>query len=194
MRIRFVIIVTTNLHIMPTSKAATRKFSVLFFVVLILLGLTYFFAPQGVLGASFRAWFGYVTRAEFAHVIVQNSDYEPLECELDLYDDLPADHEYCAAVNALLEAELIESRTPGSFGTDDTLSRAEAAKITHKTFELEYVTPDEPTFPDVEVDSWYYDFVEGLHAEDIIKIEAGSEFMPTNSLRRGALRYWMDHI
>lgn len=75
------------------------------------------------------------------------------------FEDVASDHWAKDAIE-LMATKGVISGYDGYFRPDDTVSRAEIAKMLVKTLELDEVTPSSPYFKDVAKSDWEYTYVE----------------------------------
>ncbi len=79
------------------------------------------------------------------------------------YTDVPEDHWAKDAIDLMTEQGII-SGYDGYFRPEDTVSRAEFAKMLVNTLDLEEKNPSTASFVDVGKDAWYYTYVETAKA------------------------------
>lgn len=89
---------------------------------------------------------------------------EPVDADVPRFSDLPADHWAFASITAMVDRGILSGYPDGTFRPNNTISRAEFAKIMVLTLGLEPQSPPTPTFADVGADHWAYDVVEGARA------------------------------
>lgn len=75
------------------------------------------------------------------------------------------------------------------FGPDDLLSRAEISVVLSRLNSLPIQIPETPTFEDVEIDKWYYKWVETLYKSGLTAgcSETPKLFCPNNNVTREEL-------
>lgn len=124
-----------------------------------------------------------LTRGEFIYRLMRElidlESYVPPTAPT--YPDVPSDHEFYAAIEAAVELEIIDGFPDGLFRPDDSLNRAEGTKAVIMAINgLEsYTPPTTPTYLDVEVDAWFYDYVEAATQLELTKGYVHQDGTPT---------------
>ena len=72
------------------------------------------------------------------------------------YPDVAIDHENFDAIEYLDEQNVINGYTDGTFGPDNTVTRAEAMKIILNALNVEIEMDLDSFFPDVKEDDWFF--------------------------------------
>ncbi len=89
------------------------------------------------------------------------------------FTDVPAGHQYAEAINYLKEQGVVQGYDDGSYRPEQTISRAEFLKIlllmqsTHRSL-MEKSEDKGGCFEDVELDSWYQQYVCYAHSAKIV--------------------------
>jgi len=104
-----------------------------------------------------------------------------------VFVDVPTDHEYCGAIEALYNDGLIDGYADsdgygtGTFGVDDLVNRAAAAKIIVLAFlgESAIDSTYDAGFTDVDPADWYSDYVNTAHLYGIVTGYLDSSGTPT---------------
>lgn len=86
------------------------------------------------------------------------------------------------AVQALVDAGVIQGDTNGNFNPFNTVTRAQAAEIFTKALELE--ADGDVNFSDVKKGAWYYNSIAAVVANGIFEGVSANEFAPNKSLTR----------
>lgn len=94
------------------------------------------------------------------------------------FPDVPADHENFAAVEYLDNNGIINGYQDGTFGPDNLVNRAEAAKIIVGAFGIDHSSNYEVLFPDVTKDQWFFPFVMSGKENGIINGHENGTFKP----------------
>jgi hypothetical protein len=110
------------------------------------------------------------------------------------FPDVPMSHTYYKYVETAYANDLIDGYANGTFGPEDYVSKAEAAKLYVTSFELPLcpTSSGNPSFADVSQDAWYFDYVETLVAygmgEDLLgspNFEPGVNITKTDAIAWG---------
>ncbi len=75
------------------------------------------------------------------------------------YIDLPENHWAYGAINEMIEKGVFTGYDDGTIKPDQTITRAEFAKILVKTFDLEKFSDEYRDFKDVDNSHWAYDYI-----------------------------------
>ena len=92
--------------------------------------------------------------------------------------DLGEDHWADGPVQYLFDKGVINGYQDGSFRPNDTVTRAQFAKMLVGAMQWELVTPATPTFNDVPADSWSYSYVETAYAHGVVTGYGDGSFHP----------------
>lgn len=131
-----------------------------------------------------------ISKAEFAALVVNNAGLETAPC--NVFSDVPKDVWFNEYVCALYNEGIVKGYLDGTFKPFASLTRAEAAKIIHQAFGVEYSCNLPKLFKDVESSTWYYDFINQLAAYDFFSKETqiGSNFKPNDNLTKSSADRW----
>lgn len=131
-----------------------------------------------------------ITRAEFAKMLVESAGLELTSC--NVFPDVPQSAWYNGYVCTLYSNGFMDGYPDGNFRPQGLMNRAEAAKIIHTTFGVEYSCVLPKLFRDVNNTEWYFEFVNQLAAYDFFSAETaiGSNFNPANLLTTSAATKW----
>lgn len=103
-----------------------------------------------------------------------------------VYSDVPEDHWSAESVYRATELGIFNGVDDGLFGRGQAISRAAFVTALVRLFGWESVTPEKPTFTDVESGRWYYSAVETAVANGAIPV-ASKTFRPTDELTRAEM-------
>lgn len=98
------------------------------------------------------------------------------------FPDVPADHKNFDAVEFLDEKGIIHGYADGTFGPENMVNRAEAAKIIVGAFGIDSSGNYEVIFDDVPKDQWFFAFVMGGRNAGIIDGYPNGNFQPEASV------------
>ena len=104
----------------------------------------------------------------------------------ELYSDVPEDHWSAESVYRATELGIFKGIGDGKFGRGQPISRAAFVTALVRLFGWEAVTPEKPTFTDVESGRWYYDAVETAVSNGAIPVSSKT-FRPSDELTRGEM-------
>lgn len=134
-----------------------------------------------------------LTRAQLAKIAVLAFDIE-LDEEYDAgFADVDTDMWYSSYVNTAAKNGVVGGYTDsdgvetGYFGPDDTVNRAQAAKILVNAAGLTTNTDGGPHFDDVEEGTWYYDYVETAYMNSVLDGYGDGTYGPADSVTRGQI-------
>jgi len=122
-----------------------------------------------------------ITRAE---VVAELAEYLNLDFSNRsvLFKDVSSDHWAVGAVNAMYKEGYIGGSN-GSFRPEDTLTRAQLAKIFTEVFHLKPAAQTQ-TFTDVPADHWAYQAIQALAASGITTGYSDGSFRPNDRVTR----------
>lgn len=132
----------------------------------------------------------YVTRGSFWNTVLPDAGYELIPCEGQHFPDVPVDHPYCAAINTAYENGFDVGNSNGQFNPDENMNRAESSKLTTLPYPIQPSDAETSSFDDVDPESWYHPYVEGLNEVGAFRQSSGL-FYPDNLLEEDDLGYWM---
>lgn len=98
------------------------------------------------------------------------------------FPDVAEDHENFDAVEYLDSNGIINGYDDGTFGPDNLVNRAEAAKIIVGAFGIDHSASYEVLFPDVTKDQWFFPFVMSGREIGILNGYDDGKFKPENSV------------
>ncbi|MBU8907607.1 S-layer homology domain-containing protein [Desertibacillus haloalkaliphilus] len=151
-----------------------------------------FLSDIGVIGGYPNGQFGVnddIKRSEAAAIIVRELG---LPTEKSTFNDVPQSHWALEEIGASAEAGIIGGYPDGEFKPEQTLSRQEMAAILVRAYELSGNT--EVPFHDVDLDSWAYDSIESLLANDITVGYSDQTFRPENNISRAEFSVFLARV
>ena len=89
---------------------------------------------------------------------------------------------YEAAINELYDLGIVNGYSATKFGTDYTLTRAEACAIIVRALYGEKIVPDVINFTDVSYRDWFYDYVNTAVCYDIMHGHNTTTFAPNDEI------------
>ena len=95
------------------------------------------------------------------------------------FTDVPKSR-YEAAINELYDLGIVNGYSTTKFGTDYTLTRAEACAIIVRALYGEKTVPDVINFTDVSYRDWFYDYVNTAVFYDIMHGHNATTFAPND--------------
>lgn len=128
-----------------------------------------------------------ISRAAFTKIMVNLFDYElPSDVEgvSELFSDVDSDDWYAAYVITAYERGMVKGYEDGTFRPNDDIKRVEAIKILLEAAEILLDTEYEISYPDVDMDAWYADYVRTATKRGIVKGYSDGTFGPSKSLTR----------
>ncbi len=98
------------------------------------------------------------------------------------YPDVAEDHENFDAIEYLDDHDVINGYEDGTFGPDNSVTRAEAIKIILNALEIETESGLDEFFPDVETADWFFDHVMTAYENDYVSGYNDGEFKPSDEV------------
>ncbi len=98
------------------------------------------------------------------------------------YPDVSEDHENFYAIEYLDDHNVINGYENGTFGPENSVTRAEAMKIILNALNVEIKTGITEFFPDVTAINWFFDHVMTAYENNIINGYDNGEFKPDNDV------------
>ena len=87
-------------------------------------------------------------------------------------------------IDALAHSEIVTGKGDGVFAPDDTVTRAEFAKMLSLAFSVNAVADDLVPFNDISKDDWYYPHTTSLYLAGIVNGTSKTTFSPLDALTR----------
>lgn len=103
------------------------------------------------------------------------------------FPDVDDKNPFLNCIHAATQQGWVSGYDNGKFGSDDKVTRAQAAKIIVKAFELDLIKPDKAAFPDVKTTDWFYPYVETLVYHKILNGYPDGTFKPDKILNRAEI-------
>ncbi|WLR53017.1 S-layer homology domain-containing protein [Bacillus tianshenii] len=103
------------------------------------------------------------------------------------FTDVQSNDWFYDAVNYLTSKDVLDGFEDGSFRPSEDVTRAQAAKILAVTLELDVENTNEVSFPDVDEDAWYANYVSALVEEGVINGFEDGTFRPDETLTRAQM-------
>ncbi|XKH52204.1 SpoIID/LytB domain-containing protein [Citricoccus nitrophenolicus] len=105
------------------------------------------------------------------------------------FPDVPATHTFHEGVTWMIQQEITEGESDGTFGVNEDISRAEASAFLFRLVDPDVTPPAESPFKDVPADpAWYaYTPIAWMATEGIINGYADETFRPYRAITRGEM-------
>ncbi|MFF2017707.1 amidase family protein [Paenibacillus sp. NPDC058177] len=133
---------------------------------------------NGYPDGSFRPNLG-ITRAEAVKVLTTELGLTP---QTNSFTDVTASHWAAGFIGAAQHAGLMTGYTNGTFKADAPISREEMAALLVRAFKLSDGTT--VSFSDIPANSWSYNYIAALTANQIITGYTDGTFRPANDITR----------
>ena len=98
------------------------------------------------------------------------------------FPDVPSDHENYDAIEYLYEEGIVNGYENGDFGPNNTVTRAEAAKIIVGGFGIGHDGSYSADFSDVQSGDWFFPFVMGAKDDGVISGHEDGLFRPGDNV------------
>ncbi len=98
------------------------------------------------------------------------------------FPDVDSEHENYNAIEYLFDHDVIHGYESGDFGPEDPVNRAAAIKIIAGAFGVAFDGEYEILFPDVIKEDWFFPYVMGGHAANVIDGYPEGDFRPDNTV------------
>ncbi|WMY79485.1 SpoIID/LytB domain-containing protein [Citricoccus sp. I39-566] len=105
------------------------------------------------------------------------------------FPDVPSSHTFHEAVTWMIQQEITEGESDGTFGVNDDIARAEASAFLFRLVDPDVTPPEEQPFKDIPDDpDWYaYTPIAWMATEGIINGYDDETFRPYRSITRGEM-------
>lgn len=106
-----------------------------------------------------------VTRAQAAKMIIEAIGEKKATVTGQIFKDVPISYWAAGYIQRAYELGIFKGYENGNFGINDTLKRAQMAKVIVEAYNFDYngYTPSTPVFLDVNTDYWAYSYIEKMH-------------------------------
>ena len=125
-----------------------------------------------------------ITRAQVAQVIAKVIELDTTNVSKDGFLDIPASSPTYNPIVALAEAGIMPGYANNQFKPYRAITREEMASVLVKAFELAPVKNQLMPFDDVRTDTFLYENVKILYANNITKGVSATKFGPTSAVTR----------
>ncbi|MFA6528765.1 MAG: S-layer homology domain-containing protein [Candidatus Gracilibacteria bacterium] len=137
----------------------------------------------------------YVLRRDIARILIEAKG-TPIDTSCGAaFSDVPTtdpDYDY---IMTWYCNDFISGYSDGTFGPDNIVNRAEAAKLFYAFYEWTLDTTGGPHFPDTDSSAWYYDYVETLYNNVGATVGyTDGTFGPSDTLLTSTLYEWLSHL
>lgn len=140
----------------------------------------------------------YVSRSEMVVLLLRTAgQHEPAIRAQPPFIDVDATHWARHWINTAYAYELVSGYPGGLFQPDHVITRAEAASMLARVFQLESnvdYNRDSVQLADVPTDHWAYDALLTLANLDIIKTDASGKVYPEAFMTRADQAYWISEL
>ncbi|MET3683072.1 hypothetical protein ABID56_001162 [Alkalibacillus flavidus] len=147
---------------------------------------------QGVGGGAF----GFdqdLTRTQAAILLNRANDVS-LDGRPDVpFTDVPNDYNYYNHIAAAADEGFFEGNSDGSFGIQDSLTRAAMAQVLQRIYQFPEASGNNP-FTDVSEDAWYRQAVLNLYEAGITSGVADNQFAPQQTVTRQQFAVFLTRI
>ncbi len=123
-----------------------------------------------------------ITRGEFMHLLYPFLLEKKTDFASSNFPDVPRNHPYYDAIKKAADYQIVNGYVDGRFGAEDTLTRAQAAKIIMKAFPLFSTTETAKNFPDMDDTHPLKVFVDQAVEAGIFKGYPDGNFRPNQAL------------
>jgi hypothetical protein len=104
-----------------------------------------------------------------------------------IFSDVPAGSWYQEAINKLVAINVFSGYSDGSFKPNQTITRAEFAKVISLAQNRVLVDSSTPSFNDVNPSDWYYAYIETAKANGTVQGYADGSYGPMKSILRAEI-------
>ncbi len=136
-----------------------------------------------------------LTRAVLAKMVVEAAEWEPVETDGQTFSDVSPDQWYYPYVETIYAYDVINGYADGQFRPNATVTRAEGVKIITTAFQLEECVYENPVFQDIDMNSWYVNFVSTAVHFNMFRTGSNyvlpTNFEPAELLTKEAARLWL---
>ncbi|WP_261131749.1 S-layer homology domain-containing protein [Bacillus sp. Marseille-Q3570] len=126
-----------------------------------------------------------ITRAEAANMFAKSLGLDMENATNPGFTDVKEGKWYYGAVSALANAKILNGYEDGTFKPEQTITRAEMAKMIAVSYNLVDMEGELDKFEDVEDGDWFKDYVEILAENEVTQGQTATEFAPGENVTRG---------
>lgn len=129
-----------------------------------------------------------INRAELMKILVAGQGFDPVSSYSNCFTDVGTDW-YAKYVCYAKEQGWVSGYSDGSFKPDQTVNRAEAAKMVMNAYGFTQATVESQAtssfmFTDVSSSDWFYGYVMALVDLDVVDREDGTNYRPADGMNR----------
>lgn len=128
-----------------------------------------------------------ITRGEVAIILSRVLNLDVGNVKDPGFKDLPTTHKYYSEIAALVEAGVIHGYEDNTYRSNNTLTRAELAKVLTDGFGFKEEVYKGGKFTDVRPEKWYANYIETLLANSITAGTTATTFAPESYVTRGQM-------
>lgn len=128
-----------------------------------------------------------ITRGEVAIILAKILNLNTGNVKNPGFKDVPTSHKYYGAIAALVEAGVIHGYEDNTYRSNNTLTRAELAKVLSDGFGFKEEVYKGGKFTDVVAEAWYANYVETLLTNSITAGITHTTFEPKSHVTRGQM-------
>lgn len=141
---------------------------------------------KGFLDGTFRPHEA-VTRGQAAKILADMLKLDTTKVLNPGFKDVPQDKWYYGAIAALVQQKIVSGFTDKTYRPDQTLTRAEVARMISEAYKLQHHEATEIQFTDVAKGKWYYTYIQTLVENKVTSGKTKTTFMPDDRVTRGEL-------
>ncbi|WP_223634726.1 S-layer homology domain-containing protein [Planococcus sp. 4-30] len=101
--------------------------------------------------------------------------------------DVDESHWAYGDVQSLMEKNVLNGYSNGTFKPDESVTRAQAAKVISLAADIKPVKPEKASYPDVAPDYWAFEYIEALKKAGVIHGKGNGMYGPSEVLTRGQM-------
>ena len=128
-----------------------------------------------------------ITRQDAAKLLALVLDLDLEKTDNPNFKDVSKNHPYYKYIAALVEEGIISGYEDNTFRPNDSLTRAQMAKILVLGFELDEMKNVRLPFSDINAKQWHIEFVRSLYGHEITTGTTPTTFSPNAHVTRGQM-------
>ena len=128
-----------------------------------------------------------ITRQDAAKLLALVLDLDLEKTDNPNFKDVSKNHPYYKYIAALVEEGIISGYEDNTFRPNDSLTRAQMAKILVLGFELDEMNNVRLPFSDINAKQWHIEFVRSLYGHEITTGTTPTTFSPNAHVTRGQM-------